>query len=180
MLLRAAAALLLVAGLSAPVFAAPINYGEFDLIAAFGFEANEAFASVTATIFVDILEVDGAAVGGVVNGTFVMTFSEGGDWLLSTDFDTAIPKHAFGDWTGALSIDIAQMLLDNSIAFADGATKLSITLDNRLTAVSAEGTTAFIAKKDFDGLTITAMPEPGLAWLVGLGLAGLLVRRRRG
>ena len=152
--------------------------GEFDLLATFGFEANEAFASVTATVFIDILEVDGVGIGIVNSGPLDMVFSDDGDWLLSAD-GSGIPFRAEGTWTGSLAIDITALLLANNIEFKNGATKVNVTLDNRLTALSADGTSAFIAKKDFEGLTITATPEPSVQLLLGLGLAALLYSRRR-
>lgn len=152
--------------------------GEYDLNG--GFTSNDAYAAVTATIWIDIVEIDGVSVAAISPDPFHMVFTEAGDWLLSTD-GGGIPKTAVGTWSGSLDIDITQILIDEGASFVDGATKVNVTLDNHLTAVSDTGTSAFIAKKNVQGFTITAnvIPEPSTAALLGLGLVALGAANRR-
>ncbi len=133
----------------------------------------DAFAatSVTATVFIDIFEIDGVSVNNI-NGNAAMTFTNGGE------FETTDEGTGTHIWTGLLLID-----LDQIIANAGGsgrATRVQLNLDNTLVAFAASGASARIEKKDIDGLAITIVPEPGTALLMGLGLAGLAGFRRSG
>lgn len=124
---------------------------------------------VTATVFVDIFEIDGISVNNI-NGNVAMTFTQDGQYESS---DEGYGTHI---WEGSLTID-----LDAMIAAAGGsgrATRVQINLDNTLTAFAAAGATSRIEKKDVDGLAITVVPEPGTALLFGLGLAGLATIRK--
>lgn len=134
---------------------------------------------VTMDVFIDVVDIDGqAVVGAPINIMGDMTFTPSdGDYFLNTDsgggnfFQTA--------WTGTLNIDIAAELDDLGVSYDNGATKLSVTLDNTLTAVSIDGTSSFIKKKDFDGLIITSnVPEPTTALLAALASIGFIARRR--
>ncbi len=132
----------------------------------------EAFAAsvVTATVFVDIFEIDGISVNNI-SRALVMVFSQDGEY--ESD-DEGYGTHL---WDGSLTID-----LDAIIAEEGGtgrATLVQINLDNTLTAYAAAGATSRIEKKDIDGLAITVVPEPGTALLFGLGLAGLAVAGRK-
>lgn len=66
-------------------------------------------------------------------------------------------------------------LLENLLA-TGLATEVDFTLDNTLLAISEAGSTAFIAKKETDGLRVTSVPEPATMLLFGFG--GLLLRRK--
>jgi hypothetical protein len=98
-----------------------------------------------------------------------MTFTPdaGGDFSLDDEgLSTA------EGWSGVLELDILAFLEGNDV---DGlATKIDFSIRNTLTATAADGGSAFIAKKDFNGVTIT-IPEPSSLGLLGMlfCLAGL-------
>jgi hypothetical protein len=144
--------------------------GDFTL----GGFANDAFASVTATLFIDIYEVDGAPIS-TVNDTYSMTFTpSNGDWQLTSVIDNPGGSPSIGGiWSGSVSVDIEQLMIDKSVSFVNGATKVGVVLDNTLLALSQDGTTAEIRKKDFKGFSITVVPEPTSFALALLGLGGL-------
>lgn len=145
--------------------------------------SGSAFTSVTMEMFIDVIEIDGAPAPGGTNiqGSMVFTPSDG-DYGVGVGGgfpNDGFPNYATA-WNGELFLDIDQELTDQNIDFIFGATKLNVTLDNTLTAASAGGGSAFIAKKDFDGLTVTSnIPEPTTALLLLSGLlAGVATRRR--
>jgi hypothetical protein len=128
-----------------------------------------AATSVSATVFVDIFEIDGVSVNNI-NGNAQMTFTQNGQFETT---DEGVGTHI---WNGSLLID-----LDQIIANAGGsgrATRVQLNLDNTLVAYAASGASARIEKKDIDGLAITVVPEPTTALLMGLGLLGLASIRR--
>ena len=138
--------------------------------------SGEAQTTVGTTLFVDILEVN---IGGFVtpvslsSGPLSMTFSPQDSWLLSVD------GAGSEGWTGSIFVDLGPILAANSIVGT--ATKVSVSLDNTLSAASVQGTSAFIQKKDADGLIITIdtfeIPEPSTLAFVLAGLAGIATRR---
>ncbi len=133
------------------------------------FVGATAAASVGATIFIDIFEIDGVAVNNI-NHQAQLVFS-------NDSFESFDEGYGIYIWTGGITIDLDQVIAD---AGASGqATRIQINLDNTLTAFAASGATSRIEKKDVDGLVITVVPEPGTALLMGLGLAGLASIRRR-
>jgi hypothetical protein len=72
---------------------------------------------------------------------------------------------------------------DNNIGYEQGVTKISVNMDNILTAASLANSSAVIAKKDADGLVVTVnIPEPASSLLActGLALLALFGRRRAG
>lgn len=144
----------------------------------FGFPNDLVFTSVTAELFVDVVEIDGQPYGGVLNLSESLSFNpSNGDYQIGVD---GAPNYATA-WSGAATIDIRQALIDMNIPFDLGVTKITVTLDNTLTAAAENGSSAFIKKKDFDGLIITTnVPEPATALLAFAGLAGLGVVRRVG
>ncbi len=109
----------------------------------------------------------------IPDGAATMFFTPDATGQFSLDdegISTAAP------WAGTLNINIADFLTD---AMVKGfATKIEFTIDNTLTAAAADGGAAFIAKKDFNGVTIT-VPEPSTVILLGGALLSLLGLRRR-
>ncbi len=131
------------------------------------------FTEVTATFFVDILELDhgATALPGSVDDQYIRYFAY---------FDIT-GGLGINLWDGNIDIDIDQILLDNEVNYEFGATEVHITLDNIMYAASEVGTTATIKKKDADGFTITAVsvPEPASVVLLLGTTSGLVFIRRR-
>jgi len=137
--------------------------------------SGTAFAAVRANFFLDIQEVDGVGITPI-NIATAMTFTpSNGDFDLVADGPGPLVN---GIWSGLLMVDITQALIDNNIPFTNGATKVSVTFDNTLTALSEAGTSAFIAKKDVGGVGITVIPEPASMGLLALGALAMMGRRR--
>jgi hypothetical protein len=89
----------------------------------------------------------------------IMTFTPSGGTYLLSDDGNGNPIYST-DWQGSVLIDIGPYVPVGSFA-----TEVFVSLDNTLTALSQAGTTAFIQKKDFEGVTITVdtddvIPEP--------------------
>lgn len=143
-----------------------------------GFGTDATFASVTTNVFIDVFEVDGVGIDQFnIQGDLVFTPSDG-NYGLATDggggpsFNTA--------WTGELFINLKQELIDRDIPFQGGVTQLSVNLDNTLIALSEDGTSSLIAKKDADGVVIiTNIPEPATVAMALCGLVGLALAGRR-
>lgn len=130
-----------------------------------------ASSSVTADVFIDILEVDGNAVNNI-NDSQQMVFTSGGT------FDTNVEGTGSHSWTGSLLVDLGTIIAN--AALTGEATLVELSISNTLTAFAEDGAAARIEKKDFDGLAITVVPEPGTAILMTLGLMGLSASNRRG
>lgn len=160
--------------------------------------ASAAFASGV----VDIHEVDFAGINHI-SVPFSFTFNpSGGTYFLGTDGGGGPIFHT--EWSGSATIPIEQILIANGFMIPPGpidpeggATKVSIDLDNVLVAVSQQGTSAIINKKDFGGLSIRVnvrtepggepeglrvgtlqVPEPSTLFLAGIGVVGLLFASR--
>jgi hypothetical protein len=160
-------------------------------------------SAVFATGVLDIQELD-LTTDGVHNPVginhisvpFSLTFSpSGGTYFLGTDGGGGPIFHT--PWTGSATLDIDAILVANGYILPPGpvdpeggATKISIDLDNTLVAVSQDGTSAVISKKDFGGITIRTntrtepggdpeVPEPAAFVLAGLGLIGLVAGQRK-
>jgi hypothetical protein len=132
---------------------------------------------ITASFLISILEVDNVAITPI-NLTLNMLFSPNSSGTFTLTGDGG-PPLATGNWSGAMGINLDNALTAESVSYILGATKVSVALNNDLTALSEAGTHAYIGKKDLQGLSITVIPEPSTLALAGLGLAALLLRRRR-
>lgn len=137
---------------------------------------NDAFTAVTATIFVEINELNGVAISPInVPGTSMTFTPSAGDYQLSVD-GSGPGSYTFA-FSGSVFIDLGPY-----VPFGATATKISVSLDNTLVALSEAGTTAFIQKKDFDGISVTIdtfnVPEPATISLCLLIAGALSVTRR--
>ena len=139
---------------------------------------GEAETTVGAAFFIDILEVN---IGGILTPIALsvpptaMTFAPQDSFLLSVD------GPGTSTWTGSLFVDMGPTLAANSITGT--VTKISVSLNNSLTASSVEGTSAFIQKKDVDALVVSIdtfeIPEPTSAAIALLAACGLGCMTRR-
>lgn len=154
-----------------------LSFSESGSVALIALTGDQAYASVAAHFTIDILEVDGVAVGGNdYNIQQEMTFNPS-DGTYEIGVDGSPGYNA--TWTGDLMVNIRQHLIDLGLDFNVGATKLNVSLRNTLTAGASGGGTAEIYKEDFDGVTITVnIPEPSTFVLAGMALAGLVGVRR--
>jgi hypothetical protein len=142
-----------------------------------GFGNDGTFTSVTGTGVLNINEVDGVGIATISEPVSLMFVPSGGTFGLLSDGGGGPLYHTF--WSGSWSKDIEDILDDHNVSFTRGATKISINIDNTLTALSQAGTFSLIAKKEFGGLSITVnVPEPATCSLLALGLLAMVVTRR--
>lgn len=135
--------------------------GDYSLV---GF-SGDAVASVSATFFVNIMQIDG--VDHFIDlGPHHMGFNPGGgSYQLDDGGPTPIEQDT---WEGNIHIDLTQELRDRGID-TGFVTFLTIVADNTLITASMEaGNSALIQKKDFSGLAI-GVPEPGTTSILLLG-----------
>ncbi len=157
-----------------------IQFGEGGALSVVGSGSDDTFVNVSAVGFVKVLQIDGAPLPvntAIPQIPITLTFSFGnlgdGSWGRSSD------GFANGQiWTGGQLINITQELIDRGIPFVQGATKVTIALDNALYAQSSATGGAYIDKKDYFTVTFNT-PEPTSCLLAAFGLvAGLVVSRR--
>lgn len=129
-----------------------------------GFGTGNTRVEVAVIFNVNVLEVDGSAVS--------VPFLTSRETLLTANL---VDDDGLGQaWTASTTIDIAALAAEEGIT--GDITRVRLTLDNQLLAVSEDGTVAFVDKKGVRAVSIT-VPEPTSALLV-LGGGALLLRRR--
>jgi hypothetical protein len=145
-----------------------LEYGDYGLIDNIGGAGTDTtFAAVTGTIFINILEVNGAPAPFMppINATMTFTPSDG-DYYLDADGETLQTW-----WNGGADISLAGF----------NATKVQVSIDNQLSVMSEDGTIARIEKKGFGenpAVSVSpVIPEPATLALLGLG--GLMLRRKK-
>ncbi len=133
-----------------------------------------ASASVSANLFIDVLEIEGVPVNGI-NGNASILYTPANASVFGFGIQSGI-------MTGDLTIDVAQII---AAAGATGnATLVRVSLDNTLSVFhDGSGGEARIRKRDADFVSmtieITGVPEPTTALLLLGGLAGLAAQRPR-
>jgi hypothetical protein len=138
--------------------------------------AGQGFAtvSVAATMFAQVVEVNGAAINPItINGTLL--FTPTGDPTTAAG-DYSLPTHAGVGvvWSGSGTLDIDAALAGRNVQ--GHATKVLFSMDNTLVAIGSETAVAFVKKKT-NGVTII-VPEPAtLSVLAGAAVLGLKRRR---
>ena len=142
-----------------------------------GFGTDATFTGVTASGILNINEVDGVGIP-VISVPFSLAFTpSGGTYGLLTDGGGGPLFNS--NWQGFLFQDIEQVLINEGVPYTLGATKISINIDNTLSALSENGTSSLIAKKHFGGLSVTVnIPEPSSLLLGGIVLLAGMIRRR--
>lgn len=140
-----------------------------------GFGGAGTTASIRTNVFINILAVDGVSITPVnVTGGLIFAPS-GGTYDLASDggggpfYNTA--------WNGVFDFDLTQALVDHNVPFVNGTTLISVTFDNTLVTTSQAGTSAFIAKKDVQGITFTVVPEASSIVMMSLAACGILFIR---
>lgn len=155
-----------------------------------GFGTDATFTSVTLNGVLKINSVGGATINPIsIPIAFSSVGPSGGTYGLQTDFGGG-PGGVI-QWSGSALVDLttANPLVAAGYAAQNlsprlPVTKVSVNFDNTLVAISQQGTSALIAKKD--QLIITTnippgggIPEPATATLALLMIAGGAAVRRR-
>jgi hypothetical protein len=160
-----------------------INFDEGGGLTVGGFGTDATFVDVSAFGNLDIFQVDGIDITKLTI-PIELTFSFGDNAGFNDNGTWRLASQGFvnGDWTGQQLIDIAGYLHTHGYPNAVGATKVQVSLDNKLYAQSEIESTASIDKKDFGGLSVTVnvppvVPEPSAIALASLALLSSLGRR---
>jgi len=134
-----------------------------------GTDLTTAIGGVTIQLTID--EVDGNPITPVAQNFIINHISN------------LVAQPGENPWNLAFGLDIDQILGLESVPFEFGATHLMISVTNKLTTTSEDGSFAQITK---DALSVsattiptTAVPEPSSLCLVGLGVMTAYRRMRR-
>ena len=133
---------------------------------------GSALAQVSANLIVQeiaITHVDGAALVTPVTSSSL-------DSVLAN-----FPGPSPGIWSLGTSFDFDAMLTGASVPFLEGATRVTVKLNNTLQALAQPAAAASIVKKDFDVNvgSRAVVPEPASFALAMLGLSMVLASRKR-
>jgi hypothetical protein len=154
--------------------------GTAALVDALGAGTNTTRAKITAPLVIDVTEVDGIGITPVsFNTALVYSYTPAITDPNQQEVRLGDDGEFDGLWSGSLLFNVKQALIDAGEPFNIGATEVKVNVDNRLLAVSENGTSALIDKKDFKGFSVTVVPEPSSAALLLLGVAGLTALARR-
>ena len=142
--------------------------GFYTLVGA-GTDITRVLAGLAATI--QIVEIDGQAPPSSPPSSlqYSQTFA---DYNLEDDGPAFLAA-----WDGQATFNI-QDDAEQQLGVTGQVTKVAVTIDNSLVAISEDGSASFIDKKGFRTFVIT-VPEPGSLVLLASGGALLLARRRR-
>lgn len=153
-----------------------IKFSEIGDTTLVGTGNDATFTAVNMGGSINIHEVDGGGINAI-SFPFTMSFTpSGGTFGLASD------GPGFTQWMGMVLVDVQQELVNRSVNFTLGATKISVNLSNILTAMSQTGTSAIISKKDA-GLIVEVngpiIPEPGSALIAVMAITlGAIFGRR--
>jgi hypothetical protein len=147
-----------------------ISFSEAGTYTLLGTTGAAALASVSATAFLDILEVDGIGITPInLQADLIFPSSSG-------QFALPMGGQAGGTWNGELELDVKQALRDENIQ--GRATKVWLTVSNMLFTTSDPGAASFIDTADLD-ISVQITPEPTPLVLLGTGLVGLFFMGER-
>jgi hypothetical protein len=144
-----------------------LQFSEFGDYSLYGNGTASTSAQVMTTLFIRVTHVDGGAITPVTFTANMLFSPSDGSYNLIDD-------HGIGVlWQGGIVYDVTAAL--QRAGYLGEATKLDLTLDNTLVAMSEAGTVAYIKKKQLNGVSITTIvPEPSAFALLGCGILGLL------
>lgn len=155
-----------------------IDILESGLVSLLTIGADDPVAAVTGLLDLDVVAIDGIPVPQVNLPPISLTYVPNGG-VYQHSVVAAGPLFS-SPWTGSVSVDLDAALTAAGVPFVRGATKVNLTLNNRLLAATgALGSIAIIDKKDFDITVGTEIPEPTTVALLLAGTALVFARRRQ-